>query len=157
MRKVWIMRGLPGSGKSTWVDKFLSPDYIISVDNKRYDNEGDYRKEISFEEKCRLHNQALKDFADCLHQSSTIAVDNCNIEVHMIAPYYRLAQAYDYDVEVVHVIGHPIICAKRNKHGVSEEQLWKMFKRMEQLPEHWNVSIIIPMVLLEVVKNGEEQ
>ena len=35
MRKIIIMRGLPGSGKSTWIKQHELEDYTLSPDNIR--------------------------------------------------------------------------------------------------------------------------
>lgn len=135
-----IMRGVPGSGKSHFVRQnfadavVLSTDYWFMVDGVYvFDRSklGEY------------HNETLQGFVTALMTGySQIVVDNTNIKVWEIAPYYRLAECFDYEVEIVYIMSDPALCKNRNTHGVPAETIDRMFASIEPLPQFWHQRII---------------
>ncbi|MCK4671259.1 MAG: ATP-binding protein [Candidatus Aegiribacteria sp.] len=153
MVKVFIMRGLPGAGKTTWIRNNLPDAFICSADNYFLDKEGNYKFDnllIS-----EAHESCLKCFAEILtshedeaeKESLVIVVDNTAIRAWEISPYYNLAKAYGHDVKVVHIKCDSDLAHSRNIHEVPLERVEKMDEGLnsETLPLFWNVEVVEPV------------
>lgn len=132
-KEVIIMRGLPGSGKSTWLKK-NNVTVIYSADHYFMTPEGEYKFDPA-----RLglaHKYCLGAFISALQSQveGPIAVDNTNISVEEIAPYWRVAEAFDYVPRIVSCVAPIDVCAQRNIHGVSLEVIKRMWSRRTDLP-----------------------
>jgi predicted kinase len=144
MKKVYGMRGLPGSGKDTYIksrwdtDKITvcSADHFFMVD-------GEYRFD---ESKLSLaHATCMRNFLHALASNVEIViVNNTNINVHEISPYAAVAAAMEYQFEVIEIKAKTEHCIARNSHGVSAQQIGAMAEAMrrEVLPPWWTVTKI---------------
>jgi len=144
MKKVTIMRGIPGSGKSTWIENNCcsDPTYAVSADDYFTDIEtGEYRFDST---KLPLaHNVCLQRFLALLNSGVTsIVVDNTNVRTFEIAPYYRLAEIFGYEVEVIWLVCDPSVAVARSIHGVPENLVRSMAVSFDPLPAWWNVRIV---------------
>ena len=143
-KTVIIMRGLPGSGKSTYVDQMrvgldespykvrvVSTDYEFTV-NGQY--QFDASKLSSAHAKCYWRFiQAIK-----AGDADVVIVDNTNSSAWEISPYVLGAQAFQYKPEIHELECDPEVAASRNIHGVPRETILKMAERMkEPLPPFW--------------------
>jgi predicted kinase len=152
--EVIIMRGIPGSGKSTWIKNFIAErkwpenDYVIVSADHYFMVGSCYRydpKKIG-----EAHASCLRDFVAELYPMRKdaprgVIVDNTNTTAVEIAPYYALALAYGAEVKIVRVhcpfeVAHP-----RNVHGVPQSTVWRMYQNIlsERLPPHWNEEIVL--------------
>ena len=126
------MRGCSGSGKSTWIRNNYPDATVVSADH------------ILGE----AHNQCLRKFVGLCEQNDygVIIVDNTNIQVYEITPYYRIAEAFGWEVEIVCLMVHPDIAFKRNIHNVPEEIIHKMARNLLEvkLPPWWKERVIYP-------------
>lgn len=159
--KVLIMRGIPGSGKSTYVNRNvvmgISKEVVVcSADH--YHMEGNvyqFRKENVQ----KAHDACLKKFLDtvqkptyfCEHFQKErdlqyVVVDNTNITTAEIAPYYRLAQVLGFSVQIIRVEVSPIVACRRNVHDVPAETVFRMYDalRTEKLPIYWWETVLVP-------------
>lgn len=143
--KVYIMRGLPGSGKTTWVKRhselFRPNEFVVcSADDYHVDPDGIYR--FKPDRVGWAHNKCLMKFISNLWtQFPHVYVDNTNTSVWELAPYYRLGEAFGYDVVIVTVLATPEACAARGTHGVPVETIARMQanldKSEEMMPRWW--------------------
>lgn len=138
MRQLIIMRGLPGSGKSTRAREIVEiglcgPGFkatIRSTDDQFMVN-GKYvfnprMLGVNHAANLRLVEQDMKDEIPC------IIVDNTNIKRRDFAPYITLAKKYGYDVrEEVIAERNVDTCFERNSHNVPREAIQRMADNFE--------------------------
>ena len=129
--KVVIMRGIPGSGKSTYVLENYPKAIVCSADHYHITGDGLYnwtpeRSEVAHElsrHKCRLSMRAKEPL---------IVIDCTNTQLCEFQRYLYYAEWYGYEVEVVHMMsGGPVISWRRNVHDVPLEVIEEMIDRWE--------------------------
>ncbi|MFA5049170.1 MAG: AAA family ATPase [Patescibacteria group bacterium] len=144
MRKVVILCGVSGAGKSTRVKNEYQNSVVCSADYY-FMVEGEYKfnpKKLS-----EAHGQCLRSFVESIHMgASLIVVDNTNTSVAEIAPYATLALAYGYELSIEIFKVDVDAAATRNLHGVPRETIIKMAQRIDslekKLPSWWPKKII---------------
>lgn len=146
-RKAYIMRGIPGAGKSTWLRDNAPLTVVFSADSFHTDSDGVYRYDPA--KAGAAHDACLKGFTDWLvyadgQPQTDVAVDNTNTTLAEIAPYYRLAEAFGLDVEVVWVVADPRLAAERGRHAVPAATVARMAMSVEPLPPRWKVRYVSP-------------
>jgi hypothetical protein len=155
MRTLYLMRGIPGGGKSTRAKSLAveaiqdgaSSVAICSTDNFFLDKDGVYRFDGKRIGCAHGWNQA------CARQMmendiNVVIIDNTNTTHKEMAPYKVFAKTHGYDV--VEIIigedrlfpgmnGHPSeledyidMCARRNTHGVPRVNIERMARRFER-------------------------
>ena len=148
--EVIIMRGIPGSGKSTWANNSKNRSQnqlevaVVSADN-HFMVDGVYKFDPS---KLRdAHNGCLKLFLFLLKSGDVkkLIVDNTNLTAAEIAPYYRIAEIYDADVRIVTVHCDFREAVARGTHGVPISKMWQMHQTLlsERLPPYWKEDAVI--------------
>lgn len=144
MADVKVMRGVPGSGKSTWVKQNIHNAVICSADEYFMTPQGEYRFDAS--KLGAAHNWCLRSFIDELQKphGRTVVVDNTNVKVFEIAPYYRVAEALGHAVEIIWIHCPPITAFQRGLHGVPLQKVYDMALGFDPLPPWWNVRMVFP-------------
>lgn len=148
-KKVIILSGVPGSGKSTWVDVASnSCSYTFSADHYFINREtGEY--EFNPANLGKAHGECLRDFAETIKNissmninASTLVVDNTNTTAIEMAPYVALAAAYGVPVEIITFQCEPECAFKRGTHGVPLKSIQRMAEqiRNRKLPPFWDVE-----------------
>lgn len=134
-KKLTIVRGLPGSGKSTLtrqiysdsVDQSLNP-VILSTDDI-FTSCGYYLYDADVSRYAHLVNQAKCNQA-CIAGIKHIIIDNTNINLSQISPYVDMAIKYHYDIEVIEPKNdwskNVKECFKRTTHNVPLEIIQRM-------------------------------
>lgn len=150
-RRIIIMRGLPGSGKSTITREMISfdvhPFEICSSDSFFVNDKGVYvfdPRLLGINHK-KCFRQYI-EFVRTLSERGTILVDNTNTVVTDLAPYCRVAEAYDIPFAIVELICDPVVSFNRNVHGVPMEVIYGMYRNLivEQVPGYWRRIMIKP-------------
>ena len=127
-----LLRGLPGSGKSTLGNVILqlpnnNPQEVLSADDFFVNNEGEY---IFDGTKLKeAHNYCQFRCSERMRQQIVrIVVANTFTEDWEMKPYFEMAERYNYRV-------HTLIVENRheseNVHGVPKDKLQKMKDRFE--------------------------
>jgi predicted kinase len=147
MRTMYIMRGLPGSGKSTaaktlflslygrGMDHIGEADTIFSTDNYWLRPDSYYDFNPSLLGRAHAWNQEQVRKAVEEHFLPFVIVDNTNIRLAWALPYVQLAERNRWDVQYV-VPETPWAwdveeCAKRNTHGVPLAAIAHMKRQFE--------------------------
>lgn len=159
--KVILMRGLPGTGKSSYLRaKFQQGVVICSADDYPgrylYDGEGKvvkYNNHLSGD----AHAACYALFFEALEQGQKlIAVDNTNVLREHLTPYIALAQYRGAEVEVVEMSAksrflrekqndedYVEYLARINKHAVPLHAIEKMDESWEALSPYHQVKVIV--------------
>ena len=130
---LFIMRGVPGSGKSTIAREIIPSEGVIhSTDKYFYDDEGKYNFDPS--KLKEYHDENFKSFCRSLEEEKPIVViDNTNIQRVHFDRYVDAAKAKGYVVHIVEAPQpDPSVAAERNTHSVPEEVIRRMIEQYEK-------------------------
>jgi len=128
-----LVRGLPGSGKSTFANTITNKFSICEADKFFYDKEGNYNFDATklreAHEWCRNQVETrMKDNQLNPQFYPEIVVSNTFTQEWEMEAYYKLAEQYGYKV-------FSIIVENRhegvNQHGVPADKLEQMRNRFE--------------------------
>lgn len=159
--KVIILRGLPGSGKSTHLKEMrieanldshvitCSADtYFTNPVTKVYTHDPSKLSEA--------HSSCLLRFVEWLDRAAIeanspssykapfiLVVDNTNLTALEMAPYVALAIAYQAEIEMVSLVTPIMDAHHRNVHGAPREAYAAMDKRFWdfEMPHHWKTKV----------------
>lgn len=142
MGKVLIMRGVSGSGKSTFTRQY--PDAVICSADAYFDRLGHHDHTLIGE----AHKECFATFVAALEVDyPLVIVDNTHIEAWEISPLITFATYKGYEYEIVEI---PLpgsspeeaveILTARNLHGTLRKTVERMVDRFTKafLPKHWN-------------------
>lgn len=139
--RVIIMRGLPGSGKSTWLKRNEPTALVCSADDFFVTDEGVYL--FDSKKLPQAHQACMRKFLDATAaREPLIAVDNTNLSLWEVGGYVAVAEALGYSVEIIRINAWAEDCAPRNVHGVSLEAIKKMSLRFEKALSWWKEKVI---------------
>ena len=128
MKELFLLRGLPGAGKSTLAKILVGErDYCHKeADMYFLDSEGKYKFDFSLIKEAHEWCQSEVEFL--MKYEHTVVVSNTFTQEWEMQDYYDLAKEYGYKV-------HSIIVENRhggvNEHNVPQETLDKMKQRFE--------------------------
>jgi predicted kinase len=126
-----IMRGVPGSGKSTIAKLLAGETGVIHSTDSYFYIEGVYSFSPSF--LSQNHEKNFRAFCESLKKGVPIVIcDNTNVERAHFAHYISAAEAAGYQVDIV-AMPHPDpeVAATRNEHGASSETIRQMIADWE--------------------------
>ena len=126
-----ILRGLPGSGKSSFANFIWQSGVIFEADQYFYDNEGNYVFDASklgaAYRDCQLRvEQAMKDHETTPQYYPEIVVSNTSTTEKELQPYIDLADKYGYKVVSLIVENRH---GNKSVHNVPDETIEKMKDR----------------------------
>lgn len=141
-REMIILVGLPGSGKSSYINS-LKGATVCSAD-KYFEKSGEYV--FNPDDLLRAHRECLEDCQRAVSQGKKLVViDNTNLTDKEREPYEKLAEEYGYNIKyVVWPATKQDLSelAKRNRHSVSLETLEKMSRRFKMPSSKHGIVII---------------
>lgn len=138
MRKLILMRGLPGSGKTTEARKIAaqalgdgaSTIAILSTDDY-FMVDGVYR--FNPERLAEYHDRNQRRCLCAMDLGvELIIIDNTNIKREHMTTYIDLARSYGYEIDECVVLEDVEKCIERNIHGVPEETIRRMAEEFER-------------------------
>ena len=122
MKTLYLIRGVPGSGKSTYA-KSLGLKYVFEADMFMEEN-GEYKfnpKKLGW-----AHNQCQRAVYDAMKTGEDIAVSNTFVKKWEMIPYLQMASEFGYNVVEKTMTGdYP------NVHGCPKEKVEEMKRRFE--------------------------
>lgn len=118
-----LIRGLPGSGKSTMARTFVSDGFLHFETDMFFEVAGQYQYEASRIREA--HNWCQNSARHALAAGKRVVVSNTFTQLREIVPYFNMTQ----NVRVIEATGK-----WQNVHGVPIEMLNRMALRWEPLP-----------------------
>lgn len=112
--QVIILRGISGSGKSTWAAQQHPHATVASADHYFTKADGSYEFDVA-------QLQAAHDFSfntflhAAIRKDPVIIIDNTNIEAWEITPYSTTARALGYKVELITFACDPEVAIARKQ------------------------------------------
>lgn len=150
MKQVVIMRGPPGSGKSTLTAEveyqYGKPATICSADHFYYFGKPQEAGNYKFDPKLigKAHGQCKSNFEDALiDNEDLVIVDNTNIKAKEFNWYINKAIELNYNVAVYSIYGCKADeCFKSNVHGVPKDTISKMIDSFADTPNEMSGVLI---------------
>lgn len=138
-----ILRGIPGSGKTSWAVKQYPKAVICSADHLFTDANGKYNfdpKYLSW-----AHEQCFERFRIAVKWRRDVVIDNVNAKLEHYSMYFAKAVVAGYDIDFVEFILEPEKAWLRGRHHVPLEKINAICDSFEPIPpllrEFSNVTI----------------
>ena len=136
MKELYLIRGIPGSGKSTFAHHVWNDYAICEADKFFYDKEGNYNFDASklkqAHEWCRNEVEIrMKDNVANPQYYPEIVVSNTFTQEWEMEPYFKLAEQYGYKVFSFIIENRHGV---KNVHGVPDEKI-------EQMKSRFNIKL----------------
>ena len=131
MNKLYMLVGIPGAGKSTWVKRNRSSEVLISPDLFLEDK---YGYEWTPKRASEAWANAYQRFATCLQQEQSVVWDATFITSQDRAAPLNIAKAFGYHVVAVFLDTPLQVClsrnAKRKRLPVPRDKIEMMRRRL---------------------------
>lgn len=117
MRTLYLTRGLPGCGKSTFLNKCLQPygdpaAYVISADDVRMQfgaldlsTDGNYKISQNHDNVAWKHIKQLLEYR--MQRGLTTIVDATHYSLKLVKSYQSICNDYNYELVVIDFTGNP--------------------------------------------------
>lgn len=163
-KRVFIMRGLPGSGKSTIIREIESwKDSLNQVEVCSSDHYFMVDDEYRFDPKLLPVNHAkcFRNYIEAVQRLysfppggsvlDTVIVDNTNTVSMDLVPYCRVAEAFNVPFLIIEFLVDPSVSFQRNIHKVPIEVIFGMYKNLitDSIPGYYKRVLIQPESVIE--------
>lgn len=133
-----LMRGLPGSGKSTAASALaaLVPgSRIVSADQHMFEG----GRPFSLDRLGECHLRCRADLRLAIKQKvPLVVVDNTHLKADDVRPYVRILHLANVPFGIVELRTDPEVAFARNSHGVPRDVFDLLVKRLAvPLPKEW--------------------
>jgi predicted kinase len=146
---VFIMRGLPGSGKSTIYHRLVKKYFTenpchkstihCSADNYWTAIDGSYKFDLT--RVPQSHHFCLRVFCEHgMRMSHLIFLDNTNTSLWEFSHYVKIAEAYDYKTVIITLNISVETALARNIHNVPEKTIRNMYKRLNDVDNNLKLN-----------------
>lgn len=133
---LYILRGLPGSGKSTYALKHLPTAMHFEADRFFINEQLEYKFDARLINVA--HQWCFSNTIRALRNNRDAVVSNTFTRMWELEKYLSLKENYDIDVDIKII---EIKTQFENVHGVSADKLEKMRNRWEEIPEELGLDI----------------
>jgi len=135
---VWIMVGVPGSGKSTWIKNNLKKDInIVNQDSIRVElgiMKNINQKRIGNKEQEKEVRQINFDRIDKLiHDRKDFVIDNTNIKLGYVQNLYDKLRKAGANVKIVILDTNKELCKERRKKDMHEKVIDDMYLGVQKV------------------------
>lgn len=136
------MRGLPGSGKSTYVKNNYPNAEICSADHFFYKlGNGEYKYDAT--KIGEAHKECFSKFMEAIScGKETIAIDNVFTTRWEISPYIALANHFGYDHQIIKMETPLAVCLSRQTHKVPDKHMEWINKGFEKSIKFWKEKTV---------------
>ena len=154
---MYLMIGLAGSGKDTWIKNNIPDVVVLSRDDIRIElgyctKDQKFLGSLEQEEKVStLFNERMKK---ALENGDKVVISNTNLVEKYRKPFVEIAQKYNYTVHFVYIEAPSLEeCIKRREGQIKPEVIYKMQEKLEwPTPFEYDKLTIIKQ---EFSKDGE--
>lgn len=147
---VWIMVGLPGSGKTTYIKEKLPKEIIIiSQDYIRQElgiMKDDKHKAIgSSDQEKEITKICLERIDKAIKERKNFVIDNTNIKVGRVQNYYDKLKRAGANIKIIIIDTPKDICKKRREECIPEKIIDDMQLGIDKVKKHFkdNKDVII--------------
>lgn len=132
MKQALIMQGIPGSGKSTYLEGRKFEKRIICSANDFFTHATGLQD---------AHNQCLQKYIELVRNGEPMVVcDNVNATHWQLSPYVFSALAYGYEITVIRMLCYPSKAYAQNRHNVPEHVVQEAYRKFQNPPKNWPID-----------------
>lgn len=137
---VWIMCGLPGSGKSTYIKEELPKNVeIINQDSIRVElgimDNVEEKKLGDKEQEKEVTRICLERIDKAIKERKDFAIDNTNIKIGRVQNYYDKLKKANANIQIIIIDTPKEICKERRKEHIPEKVIDDMQLGLDEVKE----------------------
>jgi len=147
-KKLYILRAISGTGKSTLAQKLSQGGVVLSSDDY-FMKDGKYIFDASKLGEANQWNQERAKQA--LSQGiSPVVIDNTNRKVKEVFPYYKMGKDFGYKIELVEPNWHPNLKTPEGKWNID------FIMGLQKNKDRANIGKVLPREVVERMANDYE-